>query len=115
VVDLPPRVNLGVILADAFLEPDGRMEGFNPCGDCRVCQENCPAEAIEEGRPPAGFNRQRCLEFVYRLREVTDNEISFCGYCYRLCPVGETLQASKWRTLLSLGDDEREQLIKLAC
>lgn len=76
-------------------------------------------EAIQEGNPPVGFNRQRCLNFVYSLREVTDNKISFCGYCYQLCPIGElveeTLKISRWETLLNFRDDEREQVIRAAC
>ncbi|MCK4483013.1 hypothetical protein KAU55_07270, partial [Candidatus Bathyarchaeota archaeon] len=32
-----PRVNFGVVLTDAILEPDAKLTKFNPCRECQVC------------------------------------------------------------------------------
>lgn len=113
-----PRVNLGVVLTDAVLQPDGKMEGFEPCKNCLVCIRSCPVSAIHDGEPPTGFDRRRCLEFVLKLRRLTDDEIKLCGYCYELCPTGQlverSLQPMRWKSLLHLDAEAREEIIKAA-
>jgi epoxyqueuosine reductase QueG len=113
-----PRVNLGVVLTDAALQPDEKLKEFEPCKDCLVCMKNCPAGAIHEEKPPTGFDRRRCLEFVLKLREITNNEVMLCGNCYELCPAGQlikqTLQLTKWKSLLHLEANFKKQVIKAA-
>lgn len=113
-----PRANFGAVLTAAKLEPDGRLTNFNPCLDCRLCVDVCPPKAIRADRsPPEGYNRDRCINFVLKLRERTGDKRFLCGYCYDNCPVGKTdkpgFKLSKYRTLLDLPVQERERLISV--
>jgi len=87
-----PRVNWGVLLTDVELEADGRLEGFDPCRDCAVCAELCPANAIDKTLPPpTGHDRSRCVSFVMGLRDyyaTVGGYRGHCGVCFEECPVG---------------------------
>jgi len=111
-----PRVNLGVVLTDAKLEPDERMTDFNPCKDCSACVRICPVRAIEEHTPPpSGFKRDRCVKFVDWLRRETKDEVKACGYCYDHCPAGKlvkkTIKITRWKTPKNVNADLRRSLI----
>lgn len=113
-----PRINIGVVVADVVLEPDNKL-AFSPCESCNVCARVCPASAIRDDfDPPASHNRETCVSFVQRLRDVTGDERFFCGYCYDKCPVGKTRKAgfqfSKYRKLADLSSEERGKLINEA-
>lgn len=113
-----PRINIGVVATDAVLEPDEKL-AFSPCESCNVCAKVCPAKAIrDEFTPPASHNRETCVNFVQRLRDITDDDRFFCGYCYDKCPVGKTRKAgfqfSKYRKLADLSSEERGKLISEA-
>jgi len=110
------RVNFGVVLTDASIEPDKPLKDFDPCKECDVCVKVCPINAInEEWPPPKGFDRSRCVQFVYWIREKT-KKIMLCGYCYNNCPTGEkadkVFHLSKWRTLVDLNEQERKRLLQ---
>jgi epoxyqueuosine reductase QueG len=112
-----PRVNLGVVLTEAPFEPDGRMKNFNPCLDCNVCVKSCPVGCIDgDLPPPEGFNRDKCLQFIYWLREVTNRKIMHCGYCFNSCPAGDfiekTIRISRWETLYDTNIKLREKLVR---
>lgn len=114
-----PRVNFGVVLTDANLEPDKKLTVFNPCLKCRLCVDLCPPNAIREDvSPPIGHDRDKCIDFVLKLREKTRDQHFYCGYCYDSCPVGKTdrpgFELSRYRKLLDLSDKERERLINEA-
>jgi len=111
-----PRVNLGVVLTDAKLEPDGHMTGFNPCNNCTICVENCPAKAIREDlSPPSGFRRDRCVGFFDWIRKETKDRDMTCGYCYEQCPAGElvkeTVKIRRWNKLTDADANLRKQLV----
>jgi len=111
-----PRVNLGVVVTDAVLEPDEKLD-FDPCEACRVCVDVCPVKAIREGlKPPISHNREQCVSFIQGLRDETGDERFFCGYCYDNCPVGRTRKKgfliSRYKKLANLGRSERERLIQ---
>jgi epoxyqueuosine reductase len=111
-----PRVNLGVVLTDASLEPDGIMEGFNPCEDCNSCIRACPVSAIGgQMPPPTGFNRKKCVDFVDWLKQRTNEQVKLCGRCFNLCPAGRlvrrTLRVKKWKTFDDLGVRDRKKLL----
>jgi len=113
-----PRVNLGVVVTNAALEPDRKLD-FNPCKACDACAKVCPVNAIREDlSPPMSHSREHCVNFIQRLREETDDEKFFCGYCYAQCPVGRTkkrgLLISRYRRLANLRRGERERLIQKA-
>ncbi|TEU05457.1 epoxyqueuosine reductase [Candidatus Bathyarchaeota archaeon] len=113
-----PRVNFGAVLTDVMLEPDEKLTNFNPCLDCRLCVNVCPPKTIREDlSPPTSHNRDRCVNFVLKLRGRTDDNRFLCGYCYNNCPVGKTdkpgFRLSKYRNLLDLSVQERERLISV--
>jgi len=112
-----PRVNFGVILSDAVLEPDPKLVNFNPCNECRVCFDLCPPKAIREDLgPPKSHDRLKCVNFILRLREKTGGKNFLCGYCYDNCPIGKPTKRgfilSRHKTLMGLGPDKRRLLTK---
>lgn len=111
-----PRVNFGIVLTDAELEPDEKLTDFDPCLNCRICVDLCPPKAIQEtASPPMGHNRDKCINFVQKLREKMGDKRFYCGCCYSSCPVGKTdkhgFRLSRHRSLLDLTVREREHLI----
>jgi len=113
-----PRVNIGVVVTDAVLEPDVKPN-FNPCQGCDVCVKSCPVKAVREDLDsPISHNREVCVNFVQRLRDEMNDQKFFCGYCYDKCPVGRTRKKgfviSRYRKLANLKQKEREALIHRA-
>lgn len=111
-----PRVNFGVVLTEAALQPDDRMKGFEPCENCQACTKMCPIRVIEPDLPPpTGFDRARCVRFINCIKEATEGEVMLCGYCYNHCPAGQlvkrTLSIAPWKTLLEMKEQERERLV----
>jgi len=111
-----PRVNIGVVVTEAALEPDEKLM-FDPCASCNVCAIVCPVNAIKrDSKPPVSHDRETCLGFIKRLREETNDPRFFCGYCYDKCPVGKTrkrgFQLSRYRKLADLSSRERSRLIR---
>ncbi|NVM54674.1 MAG: epoxyqueuosine reductase [Candidatus Helarchaeota archaeon] len=57
-----PRVQLGAILTDAPLKPDGPQYADKICKKCQKCIEACPTRAFDpENYPPFNYNLNRCL------------------------------------------------------
>jgi len=113
-----PRVNIGVVVTDAVLEPDEKLD-FNPCQACEVCAKVCPVKAVGENLdPPISHNREVCVNFIQGLRDETGDQKFFCGYCFDNCPVGRTRKRgfliSRYRKLVNLKRRERERLIQKA-
>ncbi len=82
---LGSRFSLGAIMTDAPMEPDGRLEGFDPCGSCTECAKACPAHAIDGGRRyPDSWSREKCLE----KRAEVDSLGLYCNNCFASCPAG---------------------------
>lgn len=82
-------VFLGYILTDLVLEEDEIVE--EKCGDCRLCIDACPTNAIEEGYI---INTKRCISYLtqtkkripYDLREKMGIKIYGCDTCQLVCP-----------------------------
>jgi epoxyqueuosine reductase QueG len=73
------RIVIGVILTDAELEADGRLEGYNPCRGCSICVDGCPEDAYGPDKTYHGhWSQERCL----RSRK---SGIA-CANCWELCP-----------------------------
>jgi len=110
-----PRINIGVVLTDAALKSDRRMEDFSPCENCDVCTKTCPVNAIKSDiPPPKGFDRNKCISFVDWLKEKTNGQVKLCGICFNRCPAGKlvqkTLEVKKWMTLNNLKIKDRKKL-----
>jgi epoxyqueuosine reductase QueG len=111
-----PRVNLGVVLTEAVLQPYGRAKTFSPCEHCDVCVRNCPVNAIgSDVPPPKGFNRNRCVGFIDWVKEKTEDRVKLCGICFNKCPAGKivnkTLAVGKWTTFDDLKTEDRQRLV----
>jgi epoxyqueuosine reductase QueG len=114
--ELGPRIRLGALLTDAELDPTPKLEDFNPCRQCTRCAEICPVEAIDPTLPPPkGFNREKCVNFVYFLRKSTRNKIFYCGVCFENCPVAnearEGFRLQKLGSLRQIRKEVREKLL----
>jgi len=80
------RIRLGAILTDAVLEPDGRLEGFEPCEDCDLCINICPAKAFDAAkRYPDSFSREKCTP---KRAQIEDRKL-YCHTCWAVCPAGK--------------------------
>jgi epoxyqueuosine reductase len=80
------RMNLGAILTDAVLEPDPELKGFDPCTNCSLCIEHCPAKAFDPMmRYPEGWSYELCT----RKRSEISCEGYYCHNCFAVCPAGK--------------------------
>jgi epoxyqueuosine reductase QueG len=79
------RMVLATIMTDAVLQPDGRLEGFDPCDGCDACVRLCPAEAYEPAkRYPDSWSREKCTT---KRAEIEEREV-YCHNCFAICPAG---------------------------
>jgi epoxyqueuosine reductase QueG len=86
-----PRISLATVLTDAPLTVGTPIE-FSQCGDCRMCLEFCPSEAI------TGNDWSRKEPFVelvnldncssYKKNSKRINGKPNCGLCISICPYG---------------------------
>jgi epoxyqueuosine reductase QueG len=85
--ELGNRTVIGAFLTDAQLEPDGRLQGFDPCHGCDACVRACPAGAYgEDGAYHGVWSREACETTRQALRA---RGYSVCSLCWTLCPLGE--------------------------
>jgi len=88
-----PRIRLVSVLTNAPLVVDGPIK--NRCGDCLLCRNACPAEAIKgigteyhyKTREEA-FDWKRCEEKINELSKLADIDANVCGICITVCPFG---------------------------
>ncbi len=86
-----PRLSLATVLTDAPLKTGTPME-FSRCGECRLCLEFCPSEAItgEEWSRSEPFvelvQREKCSSHKKKARRLTGKPN--CGLCINICPYG---------------------------
>jgi len=87
-----PRLRLGTLLTDAAITPDPPFHD-NRCGDCRVCVDACPVQAIPNTGSSVkefmtfGIEVQRCLDHICRYIPQTGRRHT-CGICLKVCPFG---------------------------
>lgn len=89
-----PRVRLVTILTDAPLVPD--MPVNNRCGNCMLCRDACPVQAIKGVGTQDHFRDRneavyfsRCVEnLVGRFAKLPEIGAPICGICIRVCPFG---------------------------
>jgi epoxyqueuosine reductase QueG len=80
------RIDIGVLPTDMPLEFDPPLEGFDPCGDCSVCIDECPASAYDPADEyPDSWTRETCL----RYRADLSKDGIYCHNCMALCPASQ--------------------------
>ena len=86
-----PRLSLVTVLTDARLKPDAPAE-HSLCGDCRLCVEHCPSQAITG----AVWSRSSPFVELVRLSSCRSHKATKrrtegkpnCGLCINMCPYG---------------------------
>lgn len=79
------RMNIGVIMTDAVIEPDGRLQDFKPCDGCDICIRACPAHAFDPAKEyPASYSREKCQP----KRAEIESRGLYCHNCFAACPAG---------------------------
>ena len=98
-----PRVRLVSILTSVPLSPLGKPVNSSHCGQCELCVEKCPAQAMTNRNWQAGLAREelfdafKCRETCARLaRERLNIDARVCGVCVAACPIGQPKR--KYRT-----------------
>lgn len=94
-------IRLSSLLTDAPL-PCARPVTVSRCGDCRVCVDSCPAQALKGTLWRAGMERKELFdrEACYRkqveiMRRRTGIEADLCGKCFAVCPYTRRYLARK--------------------
>ncbi len=86
-----PRLSLATVLTDAPLKTGTPME-FSRCGECRLCLEFCPSEAItgqewSRSEPFVELVRsEKCASHKKKARRLKGKPN--CGLCINICPYG---------------------------
>ncbi len=96
-------VRLSTILTDAPIDPTARIAA-SLCGECQVCKQVCPAQAIKASTWELGMDRDEmfdmksCESMAKRLSEQNFGEgnATICGRCFAKCPFTQRyLKSSK--------------------
>jgi epoxyqueuosine reductase QueG len=91
-----PRMRLASILTNHRFENIGTAINKSKCGSCTICVEKCPANAAN-GRlwrttidRDEFFDAKKCRETCRkRSMKYINKEISLCGVCISVCPIGK--------------------------
>jgi epoxyqueuosine reductase len=92
--DHGPRIRLATVLTEAALNVDGPID--NRCGDCMLCSEACPVEAIKgvstqdyyKDRAEA-LHLSKCANLLTKKFSGLPNVgAPICGICIKACPFG---------------------------
>lgn len=82
---------MSTLLTDAPLDC-GEAITLSRCGDCRLCVDACPAQALKGSLWQAGMEREEIVDVVrcdekmrQRMREATGLEANICGKCFAVC------------------------------
>lgn len=81
-----PRVRFASVLTAAELPPDPMMEE-NLCTRCMRCVDICPVKALSEEDYPKGLTRKEAC--AARAVDLGSKYASPCGFCIKVCPIGE--------------------------
>jgi epoxyqueuosine reductase len=88
-----PRVRWVSVLTDAPLRPTGKSIMEPKCGECTVCADICPANAIKartfsEDEPrEMRFDAHKCEAYFNSLTSA--GKLYVCGMCLYACPHGK--------------------------
>jgi len=93
-------VVLGEIITELELEADAPL--LQSCGDCKICIDLCPTQAIVY---PYIVDRTRCLQYISErlmkvpvaFREVWGDRLYGCTTCQEVCPKNRKVKPKKYR------------------
>lgn len=96
---------LGELITDMEMEPDTSLDV--DCGNCTVCMEGCPTNAIKR---PYIIDRTRCIQELTNwsgmipdeIARVWDNRLYGCTTCQEICPRNRSVQSQPPRTEIGL-------------
>ncbi len=95
-----PRLSLATVLTDAPLKVSLPVE-FSLCGDCRLCVEYCPSNAIS-GNDWSRYDPyielvrfNNCINHKKRSRSVKGRPN--CGLCINICPYGRRMYSNNFK------------------
>lgn len=84
-------VRLSSFITNAPLSPDSPIDE-SQCGDCRVCVEHCPADALTgklwdvKMKREELFHKEACKKMqIERMKQATGIETDLCGLCFAVC------------------------------
>jgi epoxyqueuosine reductase len=84
-----PRVRFTSIFTTAWIPPD-RIRADSLCTRCMRCVSSCPVHALESKDYPEGLtDKETCAT---RSAALSRRYIAPCGFCIKVCPVGEDRQ-----------------------
>jgi len=100
-----PRVRFASVFTSAEIPPDPVI-AEDLCLHCMRCVNTCPVKAISGKSYPDGIiNKEACAA---RSEELAGKYISPCGFCIKVCPVGEDRKI--WsRKNLSIYDEKNTE------
>jgi len=93
-------VVLGEIITELELEADAPL--LQSCGDCKICLDLCPTQAIVS---PYLVDRTRCLQYISErpmkvplaFREVWGDRLYGCTTCQEVCPKNIKIKPRKYQ------------------
>jgi epoxyqueuosine reductase len=90
-----PRVRLSSILLTSSISESGTPVNESLCGNCNICVEHCPPQAGNGKLWSIDIDRNefydpfKCREYCRKISaEKIGKEISLCGICISICPIG---------------------------
>ncbi|MCI5866495.1 MAG: hypothetical protein SOZ23_01230 [Methanosphaera sp.] len=82
-----PRLTWVTILTNADLKDYIKDEQDSLCGDCKLCVNACPGNAIcDDQDPRKSYDPVACGEYLKQRRD--DGHPVACGMCLYICPYG---------------------------
>ena len=110
-------IYLGCVITDAPLEAEDRSYRLSDCGDCTVCMEACPTNAIEE---PYKVTPSLCIAewldgvpIPRRLRGKVGNRLTGCEICQEVCRKNQGLTPRKHYPIRIEEKSDSPELISL--
>jgi epoxyqueuosine reductase len=99
-------VVLGTLVTDLEVEPTPPLE--LDCGECRLCIDACPTDALDE---PGVLDANRCLSYWTQApasipetyREHLDAQVFGCDICQDVCPWNRGVERRRAETALPDG------------
>lgn len=87
-----PRLTWVTILTDTPLADYVKNEMKSQCGDCQLCVNACPGDAIKNlDDPKLSYDPVKCGDYIMTRRD--EGHPVACGMCLYICPYGNKKSA----------------------